>query len=157
MNLDHSFCPSSAYCAVPHSACARHPNKVIPFRDYRGYRFLLVVVVWIIQTDLWKLDQHSKCKIHSKVLEKPTVLFQAHKLCPPSSQLSFYKALLTNDSEETIKASHTKTKVADLCNSACILVVWLSLKITLFVVYAVNNSQAPVCSEWPPWDGESSA
>ena len=35
--------------------------------------------------------------------------------------------------------------------------VWLSLKITLFIVYAVNNSQAPVCSEWPPWDGESSA
>lgn len=49
--------------------------------------------------------------------------------------------------EGPIKASHTKTKVADLCNSACILVVWLSLKITLFTVYTVNNSQAPVCFE----------
>lgn len=54
------------------------------------------------------------------------------------------------------KASCTKIKVADLCTSACILAVWLSLNITLFIVYTVNNSQAPACFEKPLWDGESS-
>lgn len=37
------------------------------------------------------------------------------------------------------------------------LVLRLSLKITLFIVYTVNNSQAPVCFESPPRDVESSA
>lgn len=46
---------------------------------------------------------------------------------------------------------------ADLCNSPCSLVLRLSLKITLFIVYTVNNSQAPVCFESPPRDVESSA